>query len=208
MQEAVTYYLRTATGGTLFGTQPSSRSRGGQNPFMRLYPSAPGGSNDYVFLMAANPRMQKATCDVIGKDLLSDPRFAGAENSEAMIEQIEEWTRQRTKREAMEAWSEAGVCAGSVYGLEELYTDPHLVERGFVHEIHHAHYGNIKLLGWPAKMSKSRVAISPAPLLGQHTDEVLREDLGFDDAAIARLRAAGAIGSEMPDSPAISQVAG
>ena len=212
MQEAVTYYLRTATGGTLFGTQPSSRSRGGQNPFMRLYPSAPGGANDYVFLMAANPRMQKATCDVIGKDLLSDPRFARsaarAENCDAMIEEIAEWTRQRSKREAMEAWAEAGVCAGSVYGLEELYTDPHLVERGFVHEIHHPHYGDIKMLGWPAKMSKSSVAISPAPLLGQHTDEVLREDLGFDDADIARLRVAGAIGSEVTEDSEISQVAG
>ena len=212
MQEAVTYYLRTATGGTLFGTQPSSRSGRGQNPFMRLYPTAGGGPNDYVFLMAANPRMQKATCDVIGKDLLSDPRFARsaarAENCEAMIEEIAEWTRQRPKREAMEAWSEAGVCAGSVYGLEELYTDPHLVERGFVHEIHHAHYGNIKLLGWPAKMSKSSVAISPAPLLGQHTDEVLKHDLGFDEADIARLRAAGAVGSEMTEGAEVSQVAG
>ena len=215
MQEAVTYYLRTATGGTFFGTKSTMRSRSGGNAFMRLYPSAPGGPNDYVFLMAANPRMQKAACEVIGKDLLSDPRFAesdardaSAEYSAVMVEEIAEWTRQRTKREAMEAWGEAGVCAGSVYALDELYTDPHLLERGFVHEIHHAHYGNIKLLGWPAKMSKSKVAISPAPLLGQHTDEVLRDDLGFDDAAIARLRAAGAIGSEVNDSPAIEEVAG
>ena len=179
---------------------------------MRLYPSAPGGPNDYVFLMAANPRMQKAACDVIGKDLLSDPRFARSaarqENSSAMSEEIAEWTRQRTKREAMEAWGEAGVCAGSVYALEELYTDPHLVERGFVHEIHHAHYGDIKLLGWPAKMSKSKVAISPAPLLGQHTDEVLKEDLGFKEADIARLRTAGAIGSELTEDVEVSQVAG
>ena len=213
MQEAVTYYLRTATGRTLFGKEASPpRSGGGRNPFMRLYPSAPGGSNDYVFLMAANPRMQKAACEVIGKDLLSDPRFARSrareENCEAMVEEIAEWTRQRTKREAMEAWAEAGVCAGSVYALDELYTDPHLVERGFVHEIHHPHYGDIRLLGWPAKMSKSSVAISPAPLLGQHTDEVLRQDLGFDDADIARLRVAGAIGSEMTEDSEISQVAG
>ena len=212
MQEAVTYYLRTATGRTLFGKEASPRSGGGRNPFMRLYPSAPGGSNDYVFLMAANPRMQKAACEVIGKDLLSDPRFARSrarqENCEAMVEEIAEWTRQRTKREAMEAWAEAGVCAGSVYALDELYTDPHLVERGFVHEIHHPHYGDIRLLGWPAKMSKSSVAISPAPLLGQHTDEVLRQDLGFNDADIARLRVAGAIGSEMTEDSEISQVAG
>ena len=212
MQEAVTYYLRTATGRTLFGKEASPRSGGGRNPFMRLYPSAPGGSNDYVFLMAANPRMQKAACEVIGKDLLSDPRFARSAarqaNSAAMFEEIAEWTRQRTKREAMEAWAEAGVCAGSVYALDELYTDPHLVERGFVHEIHHPHYGDIRLLGWPAKMSKSSVAISPAPLLGQHTDEVLRQDLGFNDADIARLRVAGAIGSEMTEDSEISQVAG
>ena len=212
MQEAVTYYLRTALSRTRFGKEPSQRSGGGRNPFMCLYPSAPGGSNDYVFLMAANPRMQKAACEVIGKDLLSDPRFARSAarqaNSAAMFEEIAEWTRQRTKREAMEAWAEAGVCAGSVYALDELYTDPHLLERGFVHEINHAHYGNIRLLGWPAKMSKSSVAISPAPLLGQHTDEVLREDLGFDGASIARLRAVGAIGSEMTEGSEISEAAG
>ena len=55
----------------------------------------------------------------------------------------------------------------------------------------------VQLLGWPARMSKSHVAIEAAPLLGEHTDEVLAEDLGLSAEDIDELRTEGSIGSEM-----------
>ena len=200
MQEAMTYYMRTAISYSNFGNVPTPRLGESDNAFVALYPCAPGGLNDYVFLMAVNPRMWTAVCRVIGKPgLLEDPRFATAdsrrEHREALIDEIAEWTLAHTKREAMEAFAEAGVCASQVYETHELFSDPHLVERGFVHELDHPEHGEVRVLGWPARMSRSSVPIEAAPLLGEHTDEVLAEDLGLDAAALARLRERGAIGA-------------
>ena len=204
MQEAMTYYLRTAVSQTHYGQRPARRNGNGNNPFVSLHPCKGDGANDYVFVMAVNPRMWAALVRVIGKpDLLEDERFAdGARrhaNRDMLFEAIASWTRTKTKGEAMTALSDAGVCASQVYETSDLFTDPHLNERGFIHELHHPDHGDIRLLGWPARMSESRVDIQPAPLLGEHTDEVLARDLGLDRAAITSLRDGGAIGREMLD---------
>ncbi len=203
MQEAMTYYVRTAVSRTGFGAHPTPRTGNGDNPFVSLYPCQGSGPNDYVFVMAVNPRMWQAVCRTIGKpDLLNDERFstgaARGQNAEALRAEIEAWTRRRTKAEAMAALAEAGVCASQVFETSDLFTDPHLLAREFVKEVTHAQHGDIRLLGWPARMSKSQVPIKAAPLLGQHTDRVLEEDLGLDSDAIAALRERGAIGCEMP----------
>ena len=204
MQEAMTYYLRTAVSRTQYGEVATPRNGNGDNPFVSLYPCAPGGANDFVFVMAVNPRMWAALCQVIGKpDLLQDPRFDTAakrrENHAALSEEIAAWTLERTKQEAMASLAGAGICASHVYETHELFSDPHLQARGFIHDLEHADHGSIRLLGWPARMSKSSVPISAAPLLGEHTDEVISGELGLDEQAIARLRADGAIGREMID---------
>ena len=202
MQEAMTYYLRTAVSRTRFGRVATPRTGNGDNPFVSLYPCAPGGPNDYVFVMAVNPRMWNAVCRALGQpDLLSDPRFSTAharhENRQLLFDEIESWTRVHTKKQCMSALADEGVCASQVYETKELFTDPHLLERDFVHEVEHAVHGKVQLLGWPARMSKSRVDIEAAPLLGEHTDEVLAEDLGLSVEALSKLRSEGSIGREM-----------
>ena len=202
MQEAMTYYLRTAVSRTRFGRVATPRTGNGDNPFVSLYPCAPGGPNDYVFVMAVNPRMWNAVCRALGQpELLSDPRFSTAharhENRQLLFDEIESWTRVHTKKQCMSALADEGVCASQVYETKELFTDPHLLERDFVHEVEHAVHGKVRLLGWPARMSKSRVDIEAAPLLGEHTDEVLAEDLGLSVEALSKLRSEGSIGREM-----------
>ena len=202
MQEAMTYYLRTAVSRTRFGQVATPRTGNGDNPFVSLYPCAPGGPNDYVFVMAVNPRMWNAVCRTLGQpELLSDPRFSTAharhENRQLLFNEIESWTRLHTKKQCMSALADEGVCASQVYETKELFTDPHLLARDFVHEVEHAVHGNVRLLGWPARMSKSHVDIEAAPLLGEHTDEVLAEDLGLSVEDISELRSEGSIGCEM-----------
>lgn len=199
MQEAMTYYLRTAASRTEWGTIPTPRTGNGDNPFMSLYPCAPGGPNDYVFIMAVNPRMWASVCQTIGKPhLIEDERFktreSQQENFQALFDEIAQWTRARSKRDAMTALAEGGACASQVYETHDLYHDPHLQARGFIQSLEHPHHGPIKLLGWPARMSKSRVEFRAAPLLGEHTDEVLGEDLGLSDEAIQKLRSVGTVG--------------
>lgn len=201
MQEAMTYYLRTSVSRTQYGRVPSPRTGNGDNPFISLYPTSPGGPNDYVFIMAVNPRMWGKVLDVIGRpELLDDARFktreSQEENFEAMFAEISGWTLQRTKAEAMHAFAEAGVCASQVYETHDLFSDPHLRERGFVHDLEHPEHGPIRLLGWPARMSESSVPMKAAPLLGEHTDEVLSQDLGLREKGLTSLRECGAIGRE------------
>lgn len=201
MQEAMTYYLRTAVSSTGFGAKPTGRSGNGGNPFSALYPCSPGGSNDYIYIMAVNQRMWDAVCTTIGKpDLLSESQFDTPrkrhENSQALYEEIAAWTRTRTKQECMSQFAESGVCASAVYQTDELFTDPHLLERNFIKQVTHRDYGNVRILGWPARMSESSVEPVASPLLGEHTDQVLVADLGLCDEELDELKNKGVIGQE------------
>jgi crotonobetainyl-CoA:carnitine CoA-transferase CaiB-like acyl-CoA transferase len=99
----------------------------------------------------------------------------------------------------MQIFVESGICASQVYETNDLFTDPHLLEREFIHEVNHA---DIKLLGWPARTSNSEVAIEAAPLLGEHAYDVMAQDLGLEQKDIDALRAEGAIGQEMVERDA------
>lgn len=207
MQEATTYYLRTAVSRTQFGTVPTPRSTNGESPFMALYPCLPGDANDYVFIMAVNQRMWDAVCATIGKpDLLQQPQFATQKDrylsSTELYSEIAEWTQKHTKHECAQAFAEAGVCAAPVNETDELFRDPHLIARDFIKTIDHDDYGEVKILGWPARMSQSEVQPTASPLLGQHTDAVLAEDLGLSNIELSSLRASGVIGKEMQERDA------
>lgn len=201
MQEAMTYYVRTAISRTNFGERPTPRMGNGDNPFVSLYPCKPFGPNDYVFVMAVNPRMWQAVGNAIGvPDLMEDPRFASAParqaNEAALRETIGAWARERTKDEAMSILAEAGICASQVYETSDLFSDPHLIARNFIHEVDHPDRGTVRLLGLPARMDSNDTQITAAPLLGQHTSEVLGEDLGLSRDRFAALKAAGAISGD------------
>ena len=199
MQEAMSYYLRTAVSRTHWGEQPTPRTGNGTNPFVSLYQCHPGGSNDYVFLMAINPRMWDGLCRAIGKpDLLEDPRFKEMEdrrqNLSALRDEIAQWTSKQTKQDAMKGFAEEGVPASAVYETSDLFSDPHLLARGFVHEVEHKSHGTIRLLGWGARLSESDVEITAAPLLGEHSAEVVAADLGLGTDDVEALLEEGVIG--------------
>ena len=200
MQEAMTYWLRTAiSSGADWGRKAAPRTGLGATATSRLYPCSPGGPNDYVILLIVTPRMWDAFCDAIERpDLREDPRFATVadrrEHSAGLSEQIAAWTSVREKRDVMRILGEAGVPCGAVLDTQDIYEDPHLNERGFVKTVEHEELGEVQLLGWPPRMSASDVPLVASPLLGQHTHEVLTADLGASDDDLAELAAAGVIG--------------
>ena len=198
MQEAMTYYLRTATSHTQWGERASQRTGNGLSPTMALYPCKGGGSNDYVFIMAVTPRMWDDLCRAIDRDdLLNDPRFASArgrmENRDALMAEIRKWTMTRDKYDAMRVLAEGDVPASAVLDTRDLFYNEHLRSRDFVKNIPHPVHGGIRVLGWPARMSKSSVPVKAAPRLGEHSAEVVAQDLGLDEAAVAKLLDAGII---------------
>jgi formyl-CoA transferase len=191
MQEAVTYFMRTVLAGTDWGQNVIGRRGNRTGPPTDLYPCAPGGPNDYLYIMVVTSRMWDTFCAAIERtDFLDDPRFAtGAarlEHGDELHAEVSEWTMQRTKYEAMHYLGAAGVPASAVLDTADLYTDEHLQARDFVKTVEHPTEGEIRLLGWPARLSQSDVPLQPAPLLGQHTEEVLA-DLGVSAAERAQL---------------------
>lgn len=202
MQEAVTYYMRTMiANGSDWGRKAVPRTGNGLGAMMNLYACKPFGPNDYVYLMLVTRPMWQTMCKAIGRaDLIEDARFKTGEdrraNGEALIEEISRWTRERTKYEAMRELGEAGLPCSAVLDTRDLFEDPHLRERGFIHEIDHPDLGRVPLLGWAARLSKSQVPITPSPQLGAHTEAVLGADLGLDEAELQKLRERGAFGRE------------
>ena len=178
MQEAVTYFMRTVLAGTDWGSKVAARRGNRTGPPTDLYPCAPGGPNDYLYIMVVTSRMWDTFCAVIDRtDFLEDPRFATGpariEHGDELHEEISKWTRSRTKFEAMHELGAAGVPASATYDTADLYTDEHLLARDFVKTLEHPTEGEIRLLGWPPRLSASEVPLKPAPLLGEHTEEIL-----------------------------------
>ncbi len=202
MQEAVTYFMRTTMAlGSKWGTRPAERRGNGINPVINLYACTPFGPNDYVYIMCVTQKMFEQLCTVIGReDLRTDARFAEPkarrDHADALRDEISTWTRARTKRDAMHVLCEGGIPASAVFDTTDLFSDPHLQSRGFIHRIPHETLGEVPLLGFPLRLSESHVPIQAAPLLGKHTAEVLAEDLGLDAAALQTLRDSGVVGNE------------
>ncbi|MDA1003399.1 MAG: CoA transferase [Chloroflexi bacterium] len=205
MQEAVTYYMRTViANGSDWGREAAPRKGNYAGPTVDLFPCKPFGANDYVYVMATTPRMWDDLCTGMGRpELREDPRFATPDarvaHTAELSREIEAWTRQHTKHEAMRVLGEAGVPAGATLDTRDLFTDPHLLARDFVRHVQHPTEGEIPLLAFPPRLSKSDVPLVSPPLLGEHTAEVLAADLGLVESELERLRAAGVIGTvEVP----------
>ena len=89
---------------------------------------------------------------------------------------------------------DAGVPCSAVLDTRELHSDPHLVARDFVKTVEHPVHGEVPLLGFAPIFSASDVPIQAAPLLGEHTEEVLFAELNLTSEEIKGLRTAGVLG--------------
>jgi crotonobetainyl-CoA:carnitine CoA-transferase CaiB-like acyl-CoA transferase len=132
---------------------------------------------------------------------LGDPRFATREDWARQTEPVvrpalEAWARDKTKLEAARALSELGIVAGPSNGAADLWNDPHVRARDMLHEVPRPDGGrDMLVVGNPVKLSRvAEGPLAPFPSLGEHTDRVLRAELGIGDDALARLRERGVIG--------------
>ena len=106
---------------------------------------------------------------------------------------IEDWTLQRNKMEVFHNIAKAVIPCGPVLDTLEALTDPHFTQRGMIFDTEHPQRGKHKMLGMPVKMSKSKMEYEPAPLLGQHNEEVLKELLGYSKEKVAELKEEGIV---------------
>ena len=158
------------------------------------YRCRPGGPNDYVFIFVQQQMWHPMLRAMGREDLIGDARYetqAARWTHKAEVDAlVEAWTMERTKHEVMKILGAAGVPCGAVLDTGEVIDDPHLRARDMIVEVEHPVRGKFVTVGNPIKLSASKTAIVPSPVLGQHRDEVLKE-LGYSADDVAALKKAG-----------------
>jgi crotonobetainyl-CoA:carnitine CoA-transferase CaiB-like acyl-CoA transferase len=152
-------------------------------------------ADGHVTIGANNDRLWERLCrDVLQRpDLLERPEYADArsrpEHVDELAAELQEMLQTAPTATWVKALDDAGIPGGPVLTYGQALEQPQVLAREMVVEMHHPAMGTIRGLGMPAKMSGTPATIRrPAPLLGQHSREILSE-AGYDDAAISRLLA-------------------
>ncbi|NDV85440.1 CoA transferase [Aurantimonas aggregata] len=155
-------------------------------------------ADGWINLGAANQKNWERMLSVIGaEELASDPRFGNnhgrMQNLPALAEILDDHFSTRTSAEWLAQLEAAGVPAGPVLDVGEMHRDPQTLHREMVVETTHPKAGPVKAIGLPIKFSGTPGGVTrPAPLLGQHSREVLAE-YGWDDDAVDGFLASGAV---------------
>jgi formyl-CoA transferase len=156
--------------------------------------------NAYIYFITQAP-VWEAICDVIGEpDWKTHPDYKSPKARLPRLNQIfariEQWTMSKTKFEAMEILNKYDIPCGPILSMKELAEDQSLRATGTVVEVDHPKRGKYLSVGNPIKLSDSPSEVLRSPLLGEHTDEILRQVLKLPDDKIAEIEASGAIGEK------------
>jgi len=182
--------------GQFTGKVPSRMGNAHQNivPYQVFEVAAQAhGERDYIILAVGNDRQFAKFCEVAGTDWHLDTRFAQNQgrvrNRSVLVPLMELCLKTRTKAVWLEALELAKVPCGAINNLAEVFQDPQVIARAMVQSWAHPHRNNLELVASPLKFSKTPVqSRNPPPLLGQHTEEVLKDLLHLSDARLQTLR--------------------
>jgi len=161
----------------------------------QVFPTADGS----VIVACGNDNLYRKYCAATGHpELADDPRFATnakrVENRATLTPMLAAIMRQRTTKEWCEILDEAGVANGPINTIGQAFDEPQAKARGALFDIAHPLAGTARLIASPMHFSATPVAYSLAPpVLGQHSAEILRGELGLADEAIEQLRASKVI---------------
>lgn len=202
MQDAIVNFARISM--CRFNDDGPAPTRRGSslsgNPGVGTFRCKPGGRDDYVYMIGAphRPRMWHALLRAIGRDdLIEDPEMADPASDDEATDKInaiiEEWTMRHTKHEAMRILGEAGVPVSACLNAEDIYSDPHLIEREMIVSVDHPTRGEFPIPGCPIKLSDSPVTVKAAPMLGVNSADVYAELLDIDDEKLKVLRSEGVV---------------
>ena len=147
--------------------------------------------NAYIYFITQAP-VWESICKVIGEESwITDPSYstpkARLPHLKTIFSRIEEWTKTKTKFEAMDILNKYDIPCGPILSMKEIAEEQSLRETGTVVEVDHPKRGKYLTVGNPIKLSDSPTEVTRSPLLGEHTEEVLGQ-LGYSKSDIAALR--------------------
>jgi len=151
-------------------------------------------------LAVGSEKLWKVFCPVIGRpDMTDDPRYRTnadrVRNRDSLIKALQDVFSTRTYEEWESVLLAAGIPMGAINSIGQVVKHPQVAARGALVEMDHPRAGKVKMVGAPVRLSETPGSVrTPAPMLGEHTDEVLRDLLGLSKDEIADLRSAGALG--------------
>jgi formyl-CoA transferase len=150
----------------------------------------------YIYFITQAP-VWGAICDIIGKpEWKTDPDYATPParlpRLKHIFATIEEWTKTKTKFEVMEICNKVDIPVGPILSMKEIAEEPSLRQTGTVVEVDHPTRGKYLTVGNPVKMSDSITEVKRSPLLGEHTEEILKL-LGYSARELDDIKTSGAI---------------
>ncbi|MCX4392482.1 MULTISPECIES: formyl-CoA transferase [unclassified Streptomyces] len=174
----------------------SGNASGGGQPGWAVK-CAPGGPNDYVYVIV-QPVGWQPLCALIGRPELADaPEWATPEarlpRLDKLFQLIEEWSSALPKWDVLEQLNAHDIPCGPVLSTKEIVEDESLAANGMVVRVEHPERGTFTTVGSPLKLSDSPVDVVTSPLLGQHNEEVYTGELGLSDEELRLLKTDGVI---------------
>jgi formyl-CoA transferase len=174
----------------------SGNASGGGQPGWAVK-CAPGGPNDYIYVIVQPPGWAPIAKLIGRPELAEDPEWATPEarlpRLDKMFQLIEEWSSRLSKWDALAELNALNVPCGPILSTKELIEDASLADNNMVVTVDHPERGAFKTVGCPIKLSDSPVKVETSPLLGQHNDDVYVRELGVDPKRLAELKTNGVI---------------
>ena len=174
----------------------SANASGGGQPGWAIK-CAPGGPNDYVYIIV-QPVGWEPIAKLIGRpELVDDPEWStpGARLSklDKMFQLIEEWSIRQDKWDVLAQLNDHNIPCGPILSTKEIIEDDSLVDNGMVVRVDHPERGEFITVGCPIKLSDSPVDVERSPLLGEHNGDVYTTELGVAGTELDELKANGVI---------------
>ena len=170
------------------------RRLGNAHPNIVPYETFQAKDGIYIALgVGSNAQWQKFCRLARLEHLMNDPRYATnpkrVENRQELVAYLQQVFREKTSTEWLKILTEAEIPNAPINTIDRVFADPQVCAREMIVDMEHPVTGKYKVVGSPMKLSQTPVQYRiPPPLLGEHTEEILRNILGYDAAAIARLK--------------------
>jgi formyl-CoA transferase len=163
----------------------------------------------YIYFITQAP-VWAPICDLIGKpEWKTDPDYATPParlpRLRHIFDTVEAWTKTKTKFEVMDICNKHDIPVGPILSMKEIAEEKSLRDTGTVVEVDHPGRGKYLTVGNPIKLSDSPADVRRSPLLGEHTEEILRKVLGYSEKDVAGIKLSGAI--TPPEKPAKAEAA-